>query len=91
VVNGPDSDGLDREWEVRPVRGQDARKLYRCPGCDHEIRIGEPHVVAWPSEHVRFGGDQSDRRHWHTACWRARHRSPRAPRRRSQPQSRTLR
>ena len=67
----------DDEWEVRAVRGQDARKVYRCPGCDHEIRVGQPHVVAWPAAGGGFDSDQTDHRHWHTACWRARHRAPR--------------
>jgi hypothetical protein len=67
----------DDEWEVRPVRGQDARKVYRCPGCDHEIRVGQPHVVAWPSTGASPSvGSGDDRRHWHTACWRGRHRRP---------------
>ena len=66
----------DGEWEVRAVRGQDARKVYRCPGCDHEIRVGQAHVVAWPAEGGSFGRDQGDHRHWHTSCWRARHRAP---------------
>jgi hypothetical protein len=52
------------EWVVRPVAGQHATKEYRCPGCDHEIRPGTPHVVAWRDE------DVDDRRHWHTPCWR---------------------
>jgi hypothetical protein len=59
----------DEQWVVRPVRGQDARKTYRCPGCDHEIRIGQPHVVVWRDDW--FAGPD-DRRHWHTACWRQR-------------------
>jgi hypothetical protein len=63
----------DGDWVVRPVRGQDARKVYRCPGCDHEIRVAQPHVVAWPA----YGWEaETERRHWHTACWRARHRKP---------------
>lgn len=74
-MTGSPADDPDA-WEVRPVRGQDARKIYRCPGCDHEIRAGQPHVVAWPSAQGAFAGDASDRRHWHTACWRARHRLP---------------
>lgn len=41
-----------------------ARKSYRCPGCDHEVAVGQPHVVVWPEEMV------DDRRHWHTTCWR---------------------
>lgn len=51
-------------WVSRPVSGQAAGKAYRCPGCDHEIPVGQPHVVAWADEMVE------DRRHWHTACWR---------------------
>ncbi len=70
-------------WEVRKVTGSAAVRAYRCPGCDHEIRPGTPHVVVWSS-----GDDEaSDRRHWHTACWNARgrrgvkvHRSKNAPR-----------
>ena len=54
----------DEDWQVRPVSGMAARKAYRCPGCDHEVAVGQPHVVAWLAE------DGSDRRHWHTACWR---------------------
>jgi hypothetical protein len=52
------------EWVVRPVAGANAAKEYRCPGCDHEIKPGTPHVVAWPAE------DADERRHWHTPCWR---------------------
>lgn len=69
--------GPDGEWLVRTVPGEQAVKSYRCPGCDHEIRPGTPHVVAWPA------GEQdssADRRHWHTGCWTARAR--RAPVRR---------
>ena len=47
--------------EVRIVHGQ---KLYRCPGCDHEIRAGVQHLVIVPTS------DTSARRHWHTECWR---------------------
>ncbi len=77
-------DGQDRSegegggrWIHRPVRGQDARKAYRCPGCDQQIRVGEPHVVAWRDD---WYGGADDRRHWHTPCWRSRHRLPRLPR-----------
>jgi len=65
---GPD--GFDHE--VVPIPGARATKTYRCPGCDHEIRSGTPHVAAWRTEQ---GG--SDRRHWHTPCWA--NRSNRAP------------
>ncbi|MBB5872071.1 hypothetical protein F4553_005505 [Allocatelliglobosispora scoriae] len=61
-----DSDG---EWSVRHVSVDAAVKIYRCPGCDQEIRVGVPHVVAWPAD---GRGDASDRRHWHTGCWQAR-------------------
>ena len=75
----PDDDG----WVVRQVTGSAATRAYRCPGCDHEIRPATPHVVAWPATYRRDaqGADEVDedaglaeRRHWHTACWRARHR-----------------
>jgi hypothetical protein len=59
------SDDAD-DWVVRPVAGARARKEYRCPGCDHEIAPGTPHVVVWRTE------DAEDRRHWHTPCWRRR-------------------
>ncbi len=71
----------DGDWMVRHVTGSASTKPYRCPGCDQEIRPVTPHVVAWPE------GSLDDRRHWHTACWRARdrrrvkvHRSKNAPR-----------
>lgn len=55
---------MTAEWVVRPVAGAFATKEYRCPGCDHVVRIGTPHVVAWPPER------EDERRHWHTPCWR---------------------
>ncbi len=61
VEVGPD--GYD--YEVRPVTPSRAVKVYRCPGCDHEIRVGIAHVVVLPVD----VGDIDDRRHWHTACW----------------------
>ena len=64
----------DGEWLVRAVPADAAVKAYRCPGCDQEIRPGVPHVVAWPAD---GRGDVTDRRHWHSGCWRARDR--RAP------------
>lgn len=59
----------DGEWIVRAVPGAQATKTYRCPGCDHEIQPGTPHVVAWPADET---GSVTDRRHWHRACWQAR-------------------
>ena len=61
----------DGEWTVRSIFGGAATKAYRCPGCMQEIRAGVAHVVAWPADER---GDLTDRRHWHTGCWRARDR-----------------
>ncbi|RFD26543.1 hypothetical protein MUBE_03965 [Mycobacterium uberis] len=67
------SDG--REYEVRPIAAVRAVKIYRCPGCDHEIRSGTMHVVVWPADSPQAGAE--DRRHWHTLCWA--HRATRGP------------
>ncbi|RZQ59352.1 hypothetical protein [Amycolatopsis suaedae] len=56
----------DGDWLVRTVPGAQATKFYRCPGCDHEIRPGTPHVVVWPAGET---GSVADRRHWHRGCW----------------------
>jgi hypothetical protein len=61
----------DGAWSLRHISSGGALKIYRCPGCDHQIAPGVPHVVAWPAD---GRGDLSDRRHWHTACWNARER-----------------
>lgn len=50
-------------WKALVITKERAVKEYRCPGCDHEIRAGVEHVVAW-----RLGEDEH-RRHWHTGCW----------------------
>ncbi|HYZ37652.1 MAG TPA: hypothetical protein VE673_13170 [Pseudonocardiaceae bacterium] len=66
--------GPDGDWLVRAVPGEQAVKSYRCPGCDHEIKAGIPHIVAWPAGEQ---GSAADRRHWHAGCWTARnHRAP---------------
>ncbi|MCZ8378888.1 hypothetical protein O6P37_08460 [Mycobacterium sp. CPCC 205372] len=71
VETGPD--GFD--YEVRPIAGSRATKVYRCPGCDHEIRVGTAHLVVWPADTGESAVD--DRRHWHTPCWANRaHRGP---------------
>ena len=67
VEQGPDG----YNYEVRPVPASRATKIYRCPGCDHEINTGTAHVVVWSAD----TGDGEDRRHWHTSCW-ANGRSP---------------
>ncbi|MBB4855052.1 hypothetical protein HNP40_002444 [Mycobacteroides chelonae] len=65
------ADGFD--YYVRRIAGARAIKVYRCPGCDHEIAIGVTHVVVWPVDD-RAG---EDRRHWHAPCWTNRaNRSP---------------
>ncbi|WP_090048505.1 hypothetical protein [Lentzea fradiae] len=61
--------GPDGDWLVRNISGAQAQKTYRCPGCDHEIRPGVPHVVAWPAEET---GSVEERRHWHQGCWDSR-------------------
>jgi hypothetical protein len=69
VETGPDG----YEYHVVPIAGARAVKVYRCPGCDHELRPGQPHLVVWRT--VDTEGD--DRRHWHTPCWGKRaHRAP---------------
>jgi hypothetical protein len=62
VETGPDG----HEYEVRPIAAARAVKIYRCPGCDHQIRSGTAHVVVWQAESP---GATQDRRHWHTPCW----------------------
>lgn len=59
----------DGEWHVRRLSGITVVKAYRCPGCEQEIPVGKPHVVAWPVD-----GDADSRRHWHAGCWAARNR-----------------
>ena len=57
--------------EVRQVQPYDARKVYLCPGCNHDISIGVGHVVVVPSDAPDL------RRHWHRPCFEFRkHRRP---------------
>jgi hypothetical protein len=62
---------------VRPIAGGASGRVYRCPGCDHEISAATPHVVVWPAD----SPDAAGRRHWHTPCWQARATRAVAPRR----------
>lgn len=65
---------VDGSWHFRPLRASSAAKEYRCPGCDHVIRVSTPHVVVWPVEKSLLSEAAIDeRRHWHTACWSRRH------------------
>lgn len=60
----------DGRWVVRTMAGQNAVKPYICPGCNHDVFPGTPHLVVWPHDPGR-GNDSAValRRHWHTACW----------------------
>lgn len=60
---------VEGDFRVRHLTGESSTKTYRCPGCDQEIRPGVPHVVVWPLEEF---GSESERRHWHASCWKAR-------------------
>lgn len=75
VVHESIESGPDGEWVVRRITGSASTKPYRCPGCDQLIRPATPHIVAWPTVSLSFTGEGIDeRRHWHTGCWRSRHR-----------------
>lgn len=66
-------DHRDGSWNVQPVTGASAQKLYRCPGCGQTIPLGTAHLVTWRADGLL--GDQADvaaRRHWHSHCWRIR-------------------
>jgi hypothetical protein len=72
-------EAADGDWVVRRITGAATGKTYRCPGCDHEIRPGTPHVVTWPAyprdsdlEPWDTTSAADRRRHWHATCWRAR-------------------
>ncbi len=63
----------DGEWVVQSITGAASTKVYRCPGCDQEIRPATPHVVAWPFDTGMSDDSRlQERRHWHTPCWNAR-------------------
>ncbi|MDF1490361.1 hypothetical protein [Tessaracoccus caeni] len=59
-----------RAYVVKQVSGERATKSYVCPGCQHEVRPGMAHIVAWPdSPPLGYEAGVEVRRHWHTACW----------------------
>lgn len=61
-------DGL---WHVQPVPAKQAVKSYLCPGCSLAVRPGTAHTVAWRADGVLGdAADISNRRHWHTHCWK---------------------
>ncbi len=65
----------DGEWIVQRITGSASTKVYRCPGCDMEIRPATPHIVAWP-DYGTAEGSLDERRHWHTNCWEKRTKRP---------------
>lgn len=61
------------QWNVREVRGKADEKNYICPGCNQTISAKNPHVVVWPDNAIM--GEAwaiSQRRHWHSGCWKHR-------------------
>ena len=61
-------DGL---WHVQPIAASRSVKEYLCPSCRLTIAAGTAHVVAWRGDGVLGdAADLSNRRHWHTHCWR---------------------
>ena len=52
-------------WHLRFVQPYRATKVYRCPGCQQEIF---PRTLRGGLA----GGEPSQRRHWHKACWERR-------------------
>lgn len=61
---------------VHPIQPYQARKAYRCPGCNVLIEPGTGHVVVVPE----LAPDL--RRHWHRGCWykeQRRRRDPASP------------
>jgi len=61
-------DGL---WNVQPITGGSATKVYTCPGCGLEIAPGTAHTVAWRADGIMGEADDlAGRRHWHNHCWK---------------------
>jgi hypothetical protein len=67
LPRGRDEDP-DAGFEVRLIHPFQARKTYRCPGCQQEIPPGLGHLVVVPRQ------APERRRHWHRACWEQRSR-----------------
>jgi hypothetical protein len=83
----PVEEADDGDWVVRFIAGGRSEKDYRCPGCNQEIRAGQPHLVTWPADGGYTAVDgPDDRRHWHRPCWQNRtHRLPPVDRTRNAP------
>ncbi|MFM6980096.1 MAG: hypothetical protein ACKOWE_01660 [Micrococcales bacterium] len=56
------------EYTIQSVTGktEDGEKEWKCPHCNTTIHQGIAHLVAWDSHR-----GPTDRRHFHTPCWRA--------------------
>jgi len=60
----------DGQWQVQPISGERAVKVYTCPGCGGDIPPGTPHLVAWRADGILGAEhDLAGRRHWHRRCW----------------------
>lgn len=57
------------EWVTQKITGATSVKIYRCPGCNQEIKPATPHLVAWPLDDENHETRVQERRHWHTPCW----------------------
>lgn len=55
------------DYVVQPSSRSD--RVFRCPGCDHEVDGATGHLVVWPDD---LPDGVAGRRHWHTFCWRSR-------------------
>lgn len=61
----------DGMWNVQPLPGSSAGKVYTCPGCGLQIGAAMPHVVAWRADGLMGEADDlAARRHWHSHCWK---------------------
>ena len=75
----PAEEAAAGHWVLRPLTGAATDTTYRCPARGQEIRPATPHRGTWPAYARDSDLDPWDtesatdwRRHWHTACWRAR-------------------
>lgn len=60
----------DGDWNVQPVSGASAQKVYTCPGCSGAVSVGTAHLVTWRADGIMGEADDlAARRHWHTRCW----------------------
>lgn len=65
--------GAPAGWVARAIQPFAAQKRYTCPVCHRPVEPGVGHIVAWPED------GESQRRHFHTHCWRLASRTGRIP------------